>query len=244
MAAAAVGLGPLAAARIVEAAERGAKPSVIWLQFQECTGCTESLLRTSHPGDRRLDPRFDLARLPRDAVRGRRSSGRSRAPTGDAQQCRQVRVRRRGRDPDQGERDLLHDRRPHGPRHREGRRRAGRGGDCHRVVRVVGRRGFGRSQSDRRRRRARGAEGQDRGEHPRLSGQSLQLPRHGPAVRHVRHAAGARRAKAVRSSPTARRFTSTVRAGRISTPADSPTGSATKGTATATASTSSDARGR
>jgi len=49
MAAAAVGLGPLAAARFVEAAERGQKPSVIWLQFQECTGCTESLLRTSHP---------------------------------------------------------------------------------------------------------------------------------------------------------------------------------------------------
>src|SRR5512146_3316103 len=50
MAAAAVGLGPLAAERFLEAAERGLKPSVIWLQFQECTGCTESLLRTSHPG--------------------------------------------------------------------------------------------------------------------------------------------------------------------------------------------------
>jgi hydrogenase small subunit len=49
MAAAAVGLGPLAAARFLEAAERGAKPSVVWLQFQECTGCTESLLRTTHP---------------------------------------------------------------------------------------------------------------------------------------------------------------------------------------------------
>jgi hydrogenase small subunit len=49
MAAAAVGLGPLAAERFVEAAERGARPSVIWLQFQECTGCTESLLRTAHP---------------------------------------------------------------------------------------------------------------------------------------------------------------------------------------------------
>jgi hydrogenase small subunit len=49
MAAAAVGLGPLAAERFVRAAERGVKPSVIWLQFQECTGCTESLLRTSHP---------------------------------------------------------------------------------------------------------------------------------------------------------------------------------------------------
>src|SRR6478736_8844415 len=49
MAAAAIGLGPLAAEDFVHAAERGAKPSVIWLQFQECTGCTESLLRTSHP---------------------------------------------------------------------------------------------------------------------------------------------------------------------------------------------------
>jgi hydrogenase small subunit len=49
MAAAAVGLGSLAAEEFVRAAERGARPSVIWLQFQECTGCTESLLRTSHP---------------------------------------------------------------------------------------------------------------------------------------------------------------------------------------------------
>ena len=49
IAAATIGLGPLAAARFVEAAQRGVKPSVIWLQFQECTGCTESLLRTSHP---------------------------------------------------------------------------------------------------------------------------------------------------------------------------------------------------
>src|ERR1035437_7396579 len=50
MAAAAVGLGPLAAERFLEAAERGLKPSIIWLQFQECTGCTESLLRPTHPG--------------------------------------------------------------------------------------------------------------------------------------------------------------------------------------------------
>jgi len=49
-AAAAVGLSSTAAARIVEAASKGLKPSVIWLHFQECTGCTESLLRTTHPG--------------------------------------------------------------------------------------------------------------------------------------------------------------------------------------------------
>jgi hydrogenase small subunit len=50
MAAASVGLTGSAAARVLEAATRGLKPSVIWLHFQECTGCTESLLRTSHPG--------------------------------------------------------------------------------------------------------------------------------------------------------------------------------------------------
>ncbi len=59
MAAAAVGLSSTAAARIAEAAAAGLKPSVIWLHFQECTGCTESLLRTSHP---------DLAKLILDLV--------------------------------------------------------------------------------------------------------------------------------------------------------------------------------
>lgn len=49
LAAAAVGLPGSAAAKIAEAVAAGRKPSVIWLSFQECTGCTESLLRTSHP---------------------------------------------------------------------------------------------------------------------------------------------------------------------------------------------------
>jgi hydrogenase small subunit len=49
MAAAAVGLSSSAATRVVEAAAAGKRPSVIWLHFQECTGCTESLLRTTAP---------------------------------------------------------------------------------------------------------------------------------------------------------------------------------------------------
>jgi hydrogenase small subunit len=48
-AAAAVGLSATAGRQIAEAVERGVRPSVIWLHFQECTGCSESLLRTSHP---------------------------------------------------------------------------------------------------------------------------------------------------------------------------------------------------
>ncbi len=48
-AAASIGLSSSVAVEIAEAASKGLKPSVIWLHFQECTGCTESLLRTSHP---------------------------------------------------------------------------------------------------------------------------------------------------------------------------------------------------
>src|SRR5512144_1744918 len=48
-AAAAVGLPASAAEKMAEKVAAGKKPSVIWLHFQECTGCTESLLRASHP---------------------------------------------------------------------------------------------------------------------------------------------------------------------------------------------------
>ena len=50
LALAAVGMPFAAAAEVAQAiATKKLKPSVIWLHFQECTGCTESLLRTSHP---------------------------------------------------------------------------------------------------------------------------------------------------------------------------------------------------
>ena len=49
-AAVAVGIPFTVAEQMAEAAvQKKLKPSVIWLHFQECTGCTESLLRTSHP---------------------------------------------------------------------------------------------------------------------------------------------------------------------------------------------------
>jgi len=34
---------------MAETLERASRPSVIWLSFQECTGCTESLLRSHAP---------------------------------------------------------------------------------------------------------------------------------------------------------------------------------------------------
>ena len=48
-AAAAVGLPVAAGEAWASEVAAGRKPSVIWLSFQECTGCTESLLRPDHP---------------------------------------------------------------------------------------------------------------------------------------------------------------------------------------------------
>lgn len=47
--AATLGLPAGAEAAIAEAVEAAKRPSVIWLHFQECTGCSESLLRAEHP---------------------------------------------------------------------------------------------------------------------------------------------------------------------------------------------------
>ena len=49
IAAASVGLPAWTAGMMAEAATISTRPSVIWLHFQECTGCSETLLRTSHP---------------------------------------------------------------------------------------------------------------------------------------------------------------------------------------------------
>jgi len=45
----AMGLPRSAGAQVATAIAIARRPSVIWLQFQECTGCTESLLRAEHP---------------------------------------------------------------------------------------------------------------------------------------------------------------------------------------------------
>jgi hydrogenase small subunit len=49
LAAGAVGLPAWAGEEMAKKAASGAKPPIIWLHWQECTGCTESLLRTSAP---------------------------------------------------------------------------------------------------------------------------------------------------------------------------------------------------
>jgi hydrogenase small subunit len=47
--AATLGLPVTADVAIAEAIDKAKRPSVIWLHFQECTGCSESLLRAEHP---------------------------------------------------------------------------------------------------------------------------------------------------------------------------------------------------
>jgi hydrogenase small subunit len=47
--AATLGLSSAMSLRIAEAASNPQRPPVIWISAQECTGCTESLLRSTHP---------------------------------------------------------------------------------------------------------------------------------------------------------------------------------------------------
>src|SRR6266536_2939938 len=52
-----LGLGELAGPKVARALQKMRRPSVIWLQLQECTGCVESVLRSADPtiGDLVLD---------------------------------------------------------------------------------------------------------------------------------------------------------------------------------------------
>jgi hydrogenase small subunit len=52
-----LGLGSLATPKVAHALETVRRPSVIWIQLQECTGCVESVVRTASPtiGDLVLD---------------------------------------------------------------------------------------------------------------------------------------------------------------------------------------------
>jgi [NiFe] hydrogenase small subunit len=47
--AAALGMGPTMAGEVAHALAKPKKPPVVWLHFAECTGCSESFLRTVYP---------------------------------------------------------------------------------------------------------------------------------------------------------------------------------------------------
>jgi len=43
------GLGQTGVAQVASAFEKKEKPAVVWMHFQECTCCSESFIRASHP---------------------------------------------------------------------------------------------------------------------------------------------------------------------------------------------------
>ena len=49
VAVASAGIQASAFGQVVDAFEKKARPPVIWLHFQECTCCSESFIRSSHP---------------------------------------------------------------------------------------------------------------------------------------------------------------------------------------------------
>ena len=49
VAAAIAGLERTAVGQVAAAFEKKEKPAVLWMHFQECTGCSESFIRASHP---------------------------------------------------------------------------------------------------------------------------------------------------------------------------------------------------
>ena len=47
--AAALGLSPTMVPKIAQALTSDSRPPVLWLHFSECTGCSESVLRSQYP---------------------------------------------------------------------------------------------------------------------------------------------------------------------------------------------------
>ena len=243
-AAAAVGLPAWAGEKMAENVAKGKKPSVIWLHFQECTGCTESLLRSAAPdvGELILDLislDFHETLAAPAGYQFEEVLEKTMKETG-----RQVRAGRRGRHPAQGRRHLLLRRRQEGHRHAQPGGRQGGGHHRHRLLRLLGRHPV-------RRRPTRPAPSAS----PRPSRARPWSP--SPAARPTRTTCSARccssppsarcrrsTTRGAPSSPTAASSTRTARAAPTSTTAASRRPSATRGTATAGASTSSAARGR
>ena len=64
--AATMGLSSKAGAEMTAALTEPKRPPVLWIGAQECTGCTESLLRATQPNSRKLGIGNDFLRIPRN----------------------------------------------------------------------------------------------------------------------------------------------------------------------------------
>ena len=106
------GVSNCAAGAVANAITKKKRPSVIWLHFQECTGCTESLLRAEHPTLEKLI--LDVISLDYHetlfAAAGHQAEAARRAAMKENKGKYILVVE--GAIPDQGQRHLLQDRRP------------------------------------------------------------------------------------------------------------------------------------
>ncbi len=186
--AATLGLSPALGTRIAEAATTAARPPVIWLSAQECTGCTESLLRAHHPTVETLI--LDMISLDYHET-----LCAGAGPQAEAFKARSIEQNRGkyvvvvdGSIPTRdggvycmiGGRPILDIVKETA----EGRR----SDSSDRFVRFVGRHTVQRSQPDAGAAGARDPAGQDGDQHPWLSAQFLQLSVHRPLSGHVRQA--------------------------------------------------------
>ena len=105
-------------AQTVAAVSKAKKPVLVWVQFQDCAGCSESMLRSSHPDV--ADVVLDLLSWEYHEVimagSGEHADASAR-PRGQGRQ-RQIHCRRRGRDSHRRWRRLLHRRRARGAGYR------------------------------------------------------------------------------------------------------------------------------
>ena len=103
-------------AQTVAAVSKAKKPVLVWLQFQDCTGCSESMLRSSHPDVARRRSRPPFLGIPRGDHGRCGGAGQRRA--------RPRRERREGQVPGGGRRRDSHGRRRGVLHHRRARARS------------------------------------------------------------------------------------------------------------------------
>ena len=147
--AAVMGLPRYATAQVADAIVHAKRPSVIWLQFQECTGCTESLLRAEHPTLEKLILNvisLDYHETLMAAAGHQAEEARHAAMA--ANKGKYILVVE-GAIPTGLNGNFCRNRRQDGRRAARGVRGRRRRGDRHRVVRVVGRDAVDVAQPDR-----------------------------------------------------------------------------------------------
>ena len=144
------GLGQTGVAQVVSAFEKKEKPAVVWMHFQECTCCSESFIRASHPIV--ADALLDVLSLNYTETLMAASGFQAEKSLNDtiAEQQGQVHCAGGRRGADQGRRRLLHDRRQDRGIDSADRRQ-GCGGDCGLgQLRLQRLRAGGQAESDRR----------------------------------------------------------------------------------------------